>query len=121
MSGIIDDAIYYLAAPLRLFGRSRRFRLAVMAVAVVAVFFAATLWALDRFMPAGPSANQVAAKLENPSSVVRGGTNALDEVNNVPDLVSMHRDYLEEGVRSLLSVGDQVSELLSQVAKRSRN
>jgi hypothetical protein len=34
-------------------------------------------------------------------------------------LVSMHRDYLEEGVRSLLSVGDQVSELLAQVAKRS--
>ena len=31
----------------------------------------------------------------------------------------MHRDYLEEGVQSLLSVGDQVSELLSQVAKRS--
>jgi hypothetical protein len=64
LSGIIDDAIYYLAAPLRLFGRSRRFRLAIMAVAVMAVFFTATLWALDRFMPAGPSANQVAAKLE---------------------------------------------------------
>ena len=60
-----------------------------------------------------------AAKLEKPSSAVRGGTNALDEVNNVPDLASMHRDYLEEGVRSLLSVGDQVSELLAQVAKRS--
>jgi hypothetical protein len=65
--------------------------------------------------------DEVAAKLEKPSSAGRGGTNALDEVNNVPDLVSMHRDYLEEGVRSLLSVGDQVSELLSQVAKRSRN
>jgi len=62
--------------------------------------------------------DEVAAKLEKPSSAVQGGTNALDEVNNVPDLVSMHRDYLEEGVQSLLSVGDQVSKLLSQVAKR---
>ena len=60
-----------------------------------------------------------AAKLEKPSSAVRGGTNARDEVNNVPDLLSLHRNYLEEGVQSLLSVGDQVSELLAQVAKRS--
>jgi hypothetical protein len=64
--------------------------------------------------------DEVAAKVERPSSAVRGGTNALDEVNNVPDLLSLHRDYLEEGVRSLLSVGDQVSELLIEVANRSR-
>jgi hypothetical protein len=62
--------------------------------------------------------DEVAAKLEKPYSAVQGGTNAPDEVNNVPDLVSMHRDYLEEGMRSLLSVGDQVSELLTQVANR---
>jgi hypothetical protein len=61
--------------------------------------------------------DEVATKLERPSSAVRGGTNVADEVNNVPDLVGMHRDYLEEGVRSLLSVGDQVSELLAQVVK----
>jgi len=29
--------------------------------------------------------DEVAAKLERPSSAVRGGTNALDEMNNVPD------------------------------------
>ena len=42
MGGIFDDVIYYLAAPLRLFGRSRGFRLASLAVIVVGVFFAAT-------------------------------------------------------------------------------
>jgi hypothetical protein len=59
------------------------------------------------------------AKLENPSSANQGGTNAGAEVRTMPDLQSMHPDYLQEGMRSLLSVGDQVSELLAQVAKRS--
>jgi outer membrane lipoprotein SlyB len=64
MSGIVDDVIYYLAAPLRLFGRSRGFRLASLAVIVVGVFFAATLWALDSFFPSATPAAQVVAKLE---------------------------------------------------------
>ena len=60
-----------------------------------------------------------AAKLEKPSNAVQGDTNAGDEVRNVPDLQSLHRDYLQEGVRSLLSAGNQVSDLLAQVARRS--
>ena len=60
-----------------------------------------------------------AAKLEKPSSAVQGDTNAGDEVRNVPDLQSLHRDYLQEGVRSLLSAGNQVSDLLAQVIKQS--
>jgi hypothetical protein len=60
-----------------------------------------------------------AAKLEKPSSAVQGRTNAGDEVRNVPDPQNLHHDYLQEGVRSLLSAGDQVSELLAWVAKRS--
>jgi hypothetical protein len=60
-----------------------------------------------------------AAKLERPSSAVQGDTNAGDEVRNVPDLQSLHRDYLQEGVRSLLSAGNQVSDLLAQVIKQS--
>jgi hypothetical protein len=59
------------------------------------------------------------AKPEKPSSAVQGGTNAGDEVRTVPDPRSLHHDYLQEGVRSLLSAGDQVSELLARVAKRS--
>ena len=60
-----------------------------------------------------------AAKPEKPSSAVQGGTNAGDEVCTVPELQSLHHDYLQAGVRSLLSAGDQVSELLARVAKRS--
>jgi hypothetical protein len=60
-----------------------------------------------------------AAKLGKPSGAVQGGINAGDEVRNVPDPRSLHRDYLQEGMRSLLSASDQVSELLAQVIKRS--
>ena len=60
-----------------------------------------------------------AAKSEKPPSAVQGGTNAGDEVRTVPDPRSLHHDYRQEGVRSLLSAGDQVSELLARVAKRS--
>jgi hypothetical protein len=60
-----------------------------------------------------------AAKPEKPPSAVQGGTNAGAEVRTVPDPRSLHHDYLQEGVRSLLSAGDQVSELLARVAKRS--
>jgi hypothetical protein len=52
MRGILDSAIYLATGPLRLFGRSPRFRLIVGALAIVAVFFTVTLWALDRFFPA---------------------------------------------------------------------
>ena len=52
MRGIFDSAIYLASAPLRLFGRSQRFRLIAGAIAIVAVFFTVTLWALDRFFPA---------------------------------------------------------------------
>ena len=60
---MLDRIIYIATAPIRLFGRSPRFRLLVAACAVVAVFFAATLWALDRFLPADSDAKQTVAKL----------------------------------------------------------
>ena len=52
MRRMLDEAIYYATAPIRLFGRSRRFRLVLGAGVVVAGFFAAAQWALDRLMPA---------------------------------------------------------------------
>jgi Domain of unknown function (DUF4403) len=52
MRGIFDTAIYTATAPLRLFGRSRGLQLALGAACIVAFFFAATLWALNRFLPA---------------------------------------------------------------------
>jgi hypothetical protein len=39
-------------------------------------------------------------------------------VCTVPDLQRLHHDYLQEGMRSLLSAGDQVSDLLAQVARQ---
>jgi hypothetical protein len=60
-----------------------------------------------------------AAKPGKPSNAVQGGTNAGDEVCTVADLESLHHDYLQEGMRSLLSAGDQVSDLLARVARRS--
>ena len=62
--GRIFDAIFFvITAPLRLFGRSRGFRLIVGGLIVVAAFFAATMWALDRYFPSN-QASRVAAKLE---------------------------------------------------------
>ncbi len=115
MSGIIDDAIYYLAAPLRLFGRSHRFRLATMAVAVIAVFFTATLWALDRFIPAGPSANQVAAKLE-PLPPLPPLTRASYVIAPVAvSLAAIQRSLEASAPRTLSGQGDNpVSGLLSK-------
>ena len=63
MRGMLDRAIYAATAPLRLFGRSRRFRLIVGASCIVGIFFAATLWALDRFLPAESDAKKTVASL----------------------------------------------------------
>ena len=48
---MLDSVIYYAAAPIRLFGRSANFRLALGALCIVVLFFSVTLWALDRFFP----------------------------------------------------------------------
>src|SRR5664279_1876886 len=66
MNGMFDRTIYVVTAPVRLFGRSRRFRLLVGAVGVVALFFVATLWALDRFLPADDDAKRAVANLPAP-------------------------------------------------------
>lgn len=63
MGAIIDAIFYIITAPLRLFGRSRAFRVIVIAVVVVGLFFVATLWALDRFFPATQT-SRVAANLK---------------------------------------------------------
>jgi hypothetical protein len=51
MRGLLDTVFYALTAPIRLFGRSSRLRLAIGALAIVALFYSVTLWALDRFLP----------------------------------------------------------------------
>ena len=63
MRRMLDTGIYYATAPIRLFGRSRAFRLSVVGALVVGGSFYATLWALDRFLPAGNTASPALAKL----------------------------------------------------------
>lgn len=63
MRGILASAFYIITAPLRLFGRSRRFRLALGAAVIVIGFFTVTLWALDWLFPGGNDAKQTVAKL----------------------------------------------------------
>ncbi len=60
---MLDRLIYTATAPLRLFGRSRHFRLALGGVAVMLAFFGATLWALDRFLPHDSDAKKAVASL----------------------------------------------------------
>ena len=42
MRGLLDTVLYALTAPIRLFGRSPRLRLAIGALAIVALFFSAS-------------------------------------------------------------------------------
>ena len=63
MGGTLDTILYWVTAPIRWFGRSRAFRLGVAAVVVLGASFYATLWALDRFMPAAAPAVPALAKL----------------------------------------------------------
>jgi hypothetical protein len=60
---MLDRLIYTVTAPVRLFGRSRGFRLALGAAAVLVLFFAATLWALERFLPHDSDARKAVAGL----------------------------------------------------------
>jgi hypothetical protein len=66
---MLDRMIYIATAPIRLFGRSRHFRLGLGALVVVALFFAATLWALDRFLPAENDAKRAVASLAPPPAL----------------------------------------------------
>jgi hypothetical protein len=115
MSGWIDDAIYYATAPLRLFGRSRAFRLASLAVVVIGVFFAATLWALDRFFPAATPAAQVVAKLE-PLPPLQPLTRASYVIAPVAiSLAAVQRSLEASTPRTMSGKGDNpVSSILSK-------
>jgi hypothetical protein len=66
MRGRFDTVIYIATAPIRLFGRSRWFRIALGAASIAGLCFAATLWALDRFLPADSKVETAMAPLQPP-------------------------------------------------------
>ncbi|MGA7971581.1 MAG: DUF4403 family protein [Pseudolabrys sp.] len=61
--------IYYITAPIRLFGRSRAFRWLIMAVIVLGGSFVAANWALERFLPGDNGAAQLLAKAPPPPAL----------------------------------------------------
>jgi hypothetical protein len=60
---MLDNLIFWATAPIRLFGRSRAFRLGAVGVAVLGASFYATLWAIDRIIPAAVTPVPALAKL----------------------------------------------------------
>ena len=65
----LDTFIYYVTAPIRLFGRSRRFRLAAAAAGIIATCYTATMWALNRFIPADSGLPEALAILQPPKAL----------------------------------------------------
>ena len=62
----MSTLIYYLTAPIRLFGRSRAFRWLIVAAVVLGGSFVAANWALEHFLPGDNGAAQLLAKLPPP-------------------------------------------------------
>ncbi|MGB8135569.1 MAG: DUF4403 family protein, partial [Pseudolabrys sp.] len=76
MSRGLDTFIYYATAPVRLFGRSRYFRWGLAAACVASLFFAATLWAINRFLPPSDSGLPEALAIMKPPPPLQPVTRA---------------------------------------------
>ena len=115
MRRMLDEAIYYATMPVRLFGRSHWFRLAFGAACVAAGFFAATLWALDRFLPAD-SGVETALAIMNPPPPLQAITRSSYVIAPVAVALSAIRSKLDAGApRELAGKNDNpVSSLLSK-------
>jgi hypothetical protein len=115
MRGMLDTFIYAATAPIRLFGRSRRFRWALGAGLVVAVFIAATLWALDRFDPADNEAKPAVVNLP-PLPALRPVSRASYVIAPVAIALTAIRQSMDDAApRELVGKDDNpVSRLLSK-------
>lgn len=112
---MLNRLIYVVTAPIRLFGRSRGFRLAVGGAVVVAVSFAATNWLLDRYLPATDLGAPVLAKLPPPPPLPPL-TRASYVITPVAVALTAIRSNLDAAApRKLVGENDNpVSQLLSQ-------
>ena len=63
----MNTIVYYITAPIRLFGRSRAFRWLVVAVIVLGGSFVTANWALQHFLPSDNGAAQLLAKAPPPA------------------------------------------------------
>jgi hypothetical protein len=117
MGGTLDTILYWVTAPIRWFGRSRAFRVGVAAVVVLGGSFYATLWALDRFMPAAHTPSPALANLPplpnlppvtRASYVIAPVAIALSAIRASLDAAAPHQLAGQNGnpVSSLLSKAD---------------
>ena len=115
MRRMLEEAIYYLTAPIRLFGRSLWFRLTLGAVCVAAGFFAATLWALNRFVPADTGV-ETALAIMNPPPALQAVTRSSYVIAPVAIALSAIRRNMDAAApRELAGKNDNpVSSLLSK-------
>ena len=114
MRGLLGQITYYATAPVRLFGRSRTFRLALVAVIVLGGSFMAANWALDYFLPDN-AAKQVLAKNPAPPPLPPM-TRASQVIAPVAIPLALIRQSLENAApRDLSGKNDNpVSSLLSK-------
>lgn len=110
-----NKLIYVLTAPIRLFGRSRSFRLAIGGALVVAVAFTLTNWLLDRFLPTTDFDESVLADVPPPPPLPQL-TRASYVIAPAAIALTAIRDNLEAAApRKLVGDNDNpVSQLLSQ-------
>ncbi len=111
----LDPLIYYATAPIRLFGRSPAFRWTLGAGLVIALCFAATLWALDRFVPSDSDAKKAVASIA-PLPQLKPASRASYVIAPVAVALSAIRASLDAAApRELAGKNDNaVSSLLSK-------
>jgi len=111
---LLDAITYYATAPIRLFGRSRGFRLALAAGVVLVVSFTAANWALNYFLPQN-DAKTAAAKLPAPPPLPPV-TRASHVIAPVAIPLAVIRQSLDNAApRELVGKNDNpVSSLLSK-------
>ena len=114
MRRVLDQLIYYATAPVRLFGRSRAFRLTLVGVLVLGGSFAAANWALNRFLPDN-DAKKAVANLPAPPALPQV-TRASYVIVPVAIPLNLIRQSLDNAApRELVGKNDNpVSSLLSK-------
>lgn len=110
----MNTLIYYLTAPVRLFGRSRLFRWSIVVAVVLGGTFVAANWALDRFLPADQGTAALLAKVPPPPPL-KAVSSASTVITPVIVPLSAIRDRLDAAApREFVGKNDNpVSKLLA--------
>ncbi len=113
---MLDRVLFWATAPIRMFGRSPAFRLGVGAFAVIAFFFAVTLWALDTFFPSRPPDIRPSVAKLQPLPPLKPATRSSVVITPVAvSLAAIRRSLDAAAPRDLSGKNDNpVSSLLSK-------